>query len=82
MINHRKPWTLEEETKFVEFMLNQIRHGKRIYEAIEAANIKFNRKNCADRWKRYGLGDLYAEELQEAKFAGEIARARLWGRET
>ena len=77
MKNHRKPWALEEETKFVEFMLNQIRHGKRIYEAIEAANIKFNRKNCADRWKRYGLGDLYAEELREAKRDGESIRMRL-----
>ena len=77
MINHRKPWTVEEETKFVEFMLNQIRHGKRIYQAIEAANTKFNRKNCADRWKRYGLGDLYAEELRKAKRDGESIRMRL-----
>ena len=71
LINHRKPWTVEEETRFAEFMLSSISKGLKVKEAIAAANKEFNRKNCSDRWNCYGLINLYAEELKEAKLKGK-----------
>lgn len=71
MINHRKPWTLEEETAFAEFMIAQFSIGIRTREALVKASDKFGR-SCRDRWFRYGLIDLYKDKIKEAR---KIARA-------
>lgn len=66
MKNHRKPWTLAEETAFAEFMIASIRRGNTVKSALAEASVQFERR-CEDRWNRYGLINLYASDLEEAK---------------
>lgn len=77
MKNHRKPWTLAEETAFATFMIESIRNGNSVKQSLSNAAVHFGRKSCYDRWNRYGLMDLYEKEIEEAKrIAREIITPR------